>query len=328
MILRQSLSKLIIQIFVIQLFVIFALGLMNIIDHSTMFYTKFTHSQFVSFGIFSLLVSICVFLFSITYSILSWSNNSTIVGRSKITIKHGYFTKSKIDVDFKDIYKLDCEIPFLGKLFNFGTILLFTKEKDNQTRILKINSVADVPDVLKMLGDFKKKLNENELKIDVNNIKELLTQGESATVEFKSTIRWDRKLNKVNKLLEKSILKTIVGFMNAKGGVLIVGVDDNGEVLGLADDYNSLPKGNIDGLENHLTQIFNKNIGIEHRHLVKISTIDVDSNEVLIIRVLASKVPIYLGDNESEEFYLRTGNTTSLLNGRKIFNYLKLSHKI
>ncbi len=40
------------------------------------------------------------------------------------------------------------------------------------------------------------------------------------------------------------ILKSIAGFLNGKGGTLLIGVNDFGEILGLANDYWSLKKEN------------------------------------------------------------------------------------
>ncbi|MEM7009198.1 MAG: ATP-binding protein, partial [Thermodesulfobacteriota bacterium] len=61
----------------------------------------------------------------------------------------------------------------------------------------------------------------------------LISHGESATAEFKSTFKWDLKESKPNKALEDVVLKTLAGFMNSQGGTLIIGVADDGQIVGL-----------------------------------------------------------------------------------------------
>ena len=56
------------------------------------------------------------------------------------------------------------------------------------------------------------------------NISEILSQPESKTLEFK------RDLSSL-----KPILKTLVAFANTAGGLLVIGKDDNGEIVGVED---------------------------------------------------------------------------------------------
>ncbi|MCK4661654.1 MAG: ATP-binding protein, partial [Bacteroidales bacterium] len=72
------------------------------------------------------------------------------------------------------------------------------------------------------------------------DVRKLISHGESSTLEFKSTFRWDMKQSKVNKQLVFVILKTIAGFMNNSGGTLLIGVGDDGKIIGLEKDYQNL----------------------------------------------------------------------------------------
>lgn len=51
-------------------------------------------------------------------------------------------------------------------------------------------------------------------------IPELMKQGETGRVEFKSSLRWDMRENRINRGLETVIAKTLAGFFNAEGGHL------------------------------------------------------------------------------------------------------------
>jgi predicted HTH transcriptional regulator len=79
------------------------------------------------------------------------------------------------------------------------------------------------------------------------DIAELIKKEESNNLEFKSTYTWNIKENKVDKDLRFNVLKTVAGFMNSNGGTLIIGVDDNHQVVGMDFDFKSNSKGNKDG---------------------------------------------------------------------------------
>jgi hypothetical protein len=73
-------------------------------------------------------------------------------------------------------------------------------------------------------------------------IADLIAGGETRAVEFKSTLRMNLHTGQVDDKIQVSALKTIAGFLNAKGGTLLIGVADNGEVLGLdADGFQRRP---------------------------------------------------------------------------------------
>ena len=57
-------------------------------------------------------------------------------------------------------------------------------------------------------------------------VKSLIRSGESDRVEFKSTLRWNLKTDRAEKVIEKSWLRSIVAFLNTDGGILLIGVAD------------------------------------------------------------------------------------------------------
>src|SRR6266496_638743 len=90
---------------------------------------------------------------------------------------------------------------------------------------------------------------------------ELATMPEGQTLEFKSSLRYDLKTGGVNKALEQVIVKSVAGLTNARGGVLLIGVADDGEIVGLEKDVQMLPKRqDVDGYENHLTTLLDNGL--------------------------------------------------------------------
>ncbi len=68
------------------------------------------------------------------------------------------------------------------------------------------------------------------------SVGELLAAGEDNAVELRSTLRANLHTGQPDDKMQLDALTIIVGFQNAKGASLVVGVADDGGVLGLASD--------------------------------------------------------------------------------------------
>ena len=142
-------------------------------------------------------------------------------------------------------------------------------------------------------------------------VRNLMASGEGEKVEFKSSLRWDLQKNQVNKKLEQVITKTLAGFLNGQGGTLLIGVDDAGDVVGLAEDYGTLTKSGRDGFELHLQQIMARDLGeAAAAAFLTVNFHEIDGRDLCQITVEPSDRPIYMDDQNSTVFHLRTGNLT------------------
>ncbi len=65
------------------------------------------------------------------------------------------------------------------------------------------------------------------------SLEELIAEGESSDLEFKSSLRWDLKENRADKKIGGIALKAIAALSNGEGGTLLIGVNDEGKILGL-----------------------------------------------------------------------------------------------
>ncbi len=77
------------------------------------------------------------------------------------------------------------------------------------------------------------KLAETQLSLVGNELLGLIARGESVKQEFKSTLRRNLRTRENDSRIEDSVLKTIAAFCNTEGGVLLIGVQDNGNILGI-----------------------------------------------------------------------------------------------
>lgn len=156
-------------------------------------------------------------------------------------------------------------------------------------------------------------------------MQELILSGESDTVEFKSTLRYDLRTKGVNKKLEYVIAKTIAAFMNSDGGNLFIGVDDNQNILGLVDDMSTLSKSNIDGFELHLIEVIKKYIGAGLVSHIKISFPAVEDTQICRIKVSKSGKPVFTKNEGREDFFVRSGCSSQPL-GREEQSAYEKSH--
>ena len=155
--------------------------------------------------------------------------------------------------------------------------------------------------------ELQKRLTLEVQETSTTSIEEIIKGGESENIEFKSTLRYDLKRHEINKKLEFIIAKTVAAFMNSNGGTLLIGISDDGEILGLENDFNTLEKKNRDGFELQLIQVLKKYIGVEFSPYVKIAFETLNKLIVCIIKVSSSSVPVFVDDEGKQEFFVRVG---------------------
>jgi len=158
-------------------------------------------------------------------------------------------------------------------------------------------------------------------------IEDIIDAGESQTTEFKSTARWNLHTQQADPKLEHVIVKTVCGFLNAEGGTLLIGVDDAGQVLGLADDFRTLgSKPNTDGYELTLRQILDSNLSAPTAANVRIRFPVARGEQICQVAVAAAGRPVFATPAKGSgaggsEFWVRTGNATKLLHGEDMVRY-------
>ena len=144
------------------------------------------------------------------------------------------------------------------------------------------------------------------------NAAELITQGESKTLEFKSTLRWNLKEDrKDDKAVTHAVLKTIAAFLNTDGGDLLIGVADDGSVVGIERDQLE----NDDKFMLHLAQVVRNGLGDRASTCIDPKTQVVQDKTVCVVSCQRSPEPVFLkwkGIEKSAEgdFFVRSGPST------------------
>ena len=156
---------------------------------------------------------------------------------------------------------------------------------------------------------------------DLRPITELIAQGESDRLEFKSTLQWDVRQNQENKKLQYSSLKTIAAFLNTEGGVLMIGVEDNGDLYGLEKDIQCLKNGSLDKFERHLVQLIESNIGKRFISSIKVRFATIEDKNICAVYIQKANQKAFLKSDKGTEFYIRTANSSRSLNVPDIYDY-------
>jgi type I site-specific restriction-modification system R (restriction) subunit len=141
------------------------------------------------------------------------------------------------------------------------------------------------------------------------NAEELIKRGESKTLEFKSTLRWNLKENvRDDKFVTHASLKTIAAFLNTEGGDLLIGVGDNGAIVGIEQDQLETD----DKFMLHLAQVVRNGLGDRAGTCIDPKTQLVEEKTVCVVSCQRSPEPVFLrwkGTETSPEgdFYVRSG---------------------
>lgn len=166
---------------------------------------------------------------------------------------------------------------------------------------------------------FKRRIETSKEELD-----ELLKKGENERIEFKSTFRTNLHTNEIDRKIEYSILKTLAAFLNSKGGILLVGISDSKEIVGLEkDNFEDLDKFSL-----HITNLIKSKLGKNASPLIDIEFIQVDEKNILKLECRQSKTPVFIrSQTDEEEFYIRAGPSSVQIKGSELLEYIEKNFK-
>ena len=159
------------------------------------------------------------------------------------------------------------------------------------------------------------------------NFTDIISNGEGETVEFKPTLSYHftKKSWEGKQEVNYKVAKAICAFLNSKGGILFIGVNDNGEIQGLDYDFKLSDRvNNRDYFKLDFDRVIDKYLGFSIKSLVNSDFIDIDNKMVFIIRISPSNNrPVFLKlPDFQKEFWIR-GNASNrqLTDVEEIINY-------
>lgn len=144
---------------------------------------------------------------------------------------------------------------------------------------------------------------------------EIAAGGESAQTEFKSTARYNLHSKQRDEKIEAVIAKTVAALANTDGGVLLIGVADDGTVLGLDYDYKFMKQPDTDRFELWLRDHLSTTLGAAPTSSLQVEFPVLEGHDVCLVRVPRSPRPVFVrtAKNAPVEMWVRIGNSTRQL---------------
>ncbi|MEZ4771031.1 MAG: putative DNA binding domain-containing protein [Caldilineales bacterium] len=272
-----------------------------------------------SFALLLVLVLAFVQFVIVVTLFASWYFTSYKVTAQEIVHRRASFGGATSIVKTPQITGIDIHFGPLGKRLDYGDLIITSV--DQATARLK--NVPNPAQYVERIEDLATQALRSGQMPTWGSARELIALGENNQVEFKASLLWDYRREAVNKDLYEPVMKTLAAFMNTAGGLLLIGVSDDGQPLGIERDYTGLPKKNPDGWENAFNMAFNQLIGAELRHNLELVFEEIDSVLVAVALARPSPIPCYLTFKGREEFYIRTGNSSQSLTVSRATRYIQ-----
>ncbi len=94
-----------------------------------------------------------------------------------------------------------------------------------------------LPDIQRLADGFNRLTHGKVVEVTQDTFEDRIARGEGMQIEFKATLRMNLHTGSNDPKMEHAVLKTLAAFLNSQeGGTLFVGVNDEGDVVGLDAD--------------------------------------------------------------------------------------------
>lgn len=258
----------------------------------------------------------------ITLVFAFWQAETYRVNMKQIMFHRGGMFEDREVAPTQKIRELEVQQSWLGRQLDYGTLVLTVQTPQGEAR----KRMRDIPNPYR----YRQRIDNlvvrpalDEPAYRPKTLEELIAQGEDQYLEFKSSLLWDYQQERVNKELYVPVMKNVAAFMNSTGGKLLIGVADNGRVLGLDKDYAGMRKPDPDTYENTLNMAFNKMIGAEFSPYITVTFPTIGDKQICLVTVRSSDYPVYFTHKGEEHFYIRTGNSSQPLSISKATKYIR-----
>lgn len=236
-----------------------------------------------------------------------------------------FFTESYIShLNKSEIKELPLAIPKPQEQALIGnTMALITRFKESLDQF-DSELALNLRNANSILPKLESMLSATDGLTEIEKIMALLRKKESKELEFKPVLcPYSRNQPQQKRDFETESLKTVVAFLNSDGGKLLVGVSDDGKILGLNQEINNLHK-NSDKFLLYWKNLVRDRIGGQSFSFIDSRLIDIDGKQVLFVVVKPSpNQPYFLNFQKNSDFYIRTNPSSEILVGQELYEYLK-----
>lgn len=149
----------------------------------------------------------------------------------------------------------------------------------------------------------------------ISILREIIRKGETNKVEFKPSLLYNFSTGKPGISIKAIIAKTICALLNSNGGLLLIGIGDNGSVQGLDYDFKlSGQKHPRDFFLLEYDQMLEHFLSFSIKNNVNGSFVEIDGKAIFMVIVNPSKRrPVFVNGQNGKEFYIRGEASSRLL---------------
>jgi predicted HTH transcriptional regulator len=122
------------------------------------------------------------------------------------------------------------------------------------------------------------------------------------------------------KYIEEAVVKTIAAFLNSDGGDLFVGVDDEGQIIGIEAEVNALFHQSNDKFLLAFKTSLKERIGEQFYPYIDQKIVGIKGSELLHVKCDKSPTEVFV---DGVDFYVRTNPATDKLEGKKLLEYIR-----
>ncbi len=147
----------------------------------------------------------------------------------------------------------------------------------------------------------------------------IIERGEGERIEFKSALKWNKHRKCDDVEITMGILRTVAAFMNTEGGLILIGIKDDGTTIGIDKSFKNFDKANL-----YFGNKFNKHFETHLSFYCKWDREKFEERNIMIITVKPASKPVYFnpGNDIPSEFWIRQGARKTQLEAKDIFQYI------
>ncbi len=154
-------------------------------------------------------------------------------------------------------------------------------------------------------------------------LNDMIESEESGVLEYKSSAFYSYEPDVPEKVVAESVIKTVAAFLNTDGGVLVIGVSDHHQVLGIRPDPER--KGvDTDRYVNALSSVLLSALGGAVASKVRIDIEELEGEPICIITVQPSPEPVYAKmSSGGQAFFSPIQQHNRPLEGKDLVSHVK-----
>ncbi|MFN2196213.1 MAG: RNA-binding domain-containing protein [Anaerolineales bacterium] len=307
------------SVFFIEFFFSFLPLLLSFLFNAQQEYETTTFAVLLPYPLLSLIIVTLLQILALTAAFAFWYFPGYEIWPDRIIHRRSNLFEDHKMADVADILRIRIRQGWLARRMNYGTLQLELQGK----RRAFLRDIPGPQEIMEVLEAYMAASRAQYLLPDATSAMGLIEAGENQFVEFKSSLVWDYYQTRANKNLNEPVMKTLAAFMNTRGGTLLIGVNDDGEILGLEPDFGTFRKKDVDGFELAFNAAFNSMLGVQNRQYVEVTFPKLDEKIICVAQASPARGPVFLAHQGQETFYVRAGNATQAMMVRQAAEYIR-----